>query len=86
MAQDDMVQVAVSEIRKANETKAKLNVANAAVLLLTIDLKTYKDSTAHWKSIAIRETRRKKGWRKVAIVSILVNVAENSFLFLRRKQ
>lgn len=92
IAQTDHVGVTIAEIRKANQTKARLDSAHAAGKMILSQVKglkdslnIYKDSTGHWHRIALLETRRKKGWRKLAIISVLVNIAENSILFLRRK-
>ncbi len=74
-------QIGMSEIRKANKTKARLDSALASGFLLQVQLKAYKDSTRLLKTIAYKEIKRKKRWRKIAIVSIFLNVVENISLF-----
>ena len=76
------MQVAITEIRKANQTKARLDSALATGVLMAIDLNNQKDSTAFWKNIALKEIKRKKGWRKAAIISGSINLAENALLYL----
>lgn len=93
MAQNDYVQVALSEIRKANATKARLDSSLAAGQLLHQQVKNYRDSiriyqdsTQLWKQVAQLQTKRKKRWRKVALISGGIVIAENTIIGLLLKQ
>lgn len=93
MAQSDMVQVAIAEIRKANATKQRSDSALAAGFLLQQKLRNYQDSirlyqdsTQFWKQVAELQTRRKKGWRKAALIEGGILVAENAIIGLLLKK
>lgn len=85
MSQNDYVQVTLSEIKRANITKARLDSSLAAGQLLLVKVKNYQDSlqiyqdsTKFWKHVGNLQTRRKKGWRKAALISGGIVVAQNS--------
>jgi hypothetical protein len=72
------INISVSDARKINETYAKLDLVNAQVRLLQIELKNardstsiYKDSTNYFKDKAIRLKRRRNNWRTIAIIETI---------------
>lgn len=68
------MQIPVTEIRKANEIKARFDSATASGRLILIDLKAYQDSTiiykdsaAYWQQKAAGFKRKRNRWRTLAI-------------------
>ncbi|WP_337045348.1 hypothetical protein [Emticicia sp. 17c] len=67
-------QIGMSEIRKANQTKARLDSALASGFLLQVQLKAYKDSSRIYRDSSLffqyklkKEQKRKGIWRKLAL-------------------
>lgn len=63
-----VVEVPMSLIRDYNLTKEDLKVSRDSVVLLGADVVMWRDSTAFYKKIYLKECKRKKNWRFVALL------------------
>lgn len=67
-AQVTEVKIPMGLLRDYSLTKEQLKVSRDSVVLLGADVVMWRDSTAFYKKIYLKECRRKKNWRLVALL------------------